>query len=369
MRLSYVCADPGVPVFGAKGASVHVQEMLRTFLRRGDQVEIVCVRTGGDPPADLGAVGVHPVADDDAAIAALLSSLGHLDLVYERYSLRGRAGMAHAALLGVPGVLEVNSPLIDEQERHRTLDDRAAAESALREAVGHASTVACVSEPVASWVRDRTAASNVLVAPNGVDVTRMRPAAQPPDGPFTVGFLGTFKPWHDLGTLLEAAALTARMRLLLVGDGPTREWCERRASEPDLAGRVVFTGTRPPHEIPDLLRSLHAGVAPAPPDSGGYFSPLKVLEYLASGLPVVATRTGPLEELVTDGHDALLVPAGDVTALAAALARLRDERALRVRLGAAARRTALGRTWDALLARVIDHAGHAKSRRAVAGVA
>jgi glycosyltransferase involved in cell wall biosynthesis len=366
MRITYVCADPGVPVFGAKGASVHVQEMLRAFLRRGDQVELVCVRPGGVAPDDLTDVRVHVASDDDAAVAVKLSGLGHVDLVYERYSLRGRAGMAHAAALGAPGILEVNSPLIDEQQRHRALTDRGAAEQALRAAVADATTVVCVSEPVAAWVRDRTAATNVLVAPNGVDVRRMRPAASPPEGPFTAGFIGTFKPWHDLETLLEAAALTPEIRLLLVGDGPTRGLCERLASEPGLAGRVVFAGPRPPRDIPDLLHQMHIGVAPAPPDAGGYFSPLKVLEYLAAGLPVVATRTGPVEELVTDGHDALLVPAGDVQALAAALARLRDEQVLRVRLGAAARRTALGRTWDSLLARVIDHALH---RHPVEGVA
>lgn len=358
MRIAYVCADPGVPVFGVKGASVHVQEMLRTFLRRGDQVELVCVRRGGEPPADLCDVRVHEVADHDAAVAAELAAMEDIDLVYERYSLAARAGMAHAAAHGVPGVLEVNSPLIDEQQRHRTLGDRGAAERVLREAVADSSSVVCVSEPVAAWVRELTSATNLIVVPNGVDVARVRPATASPGGPFTVGFVGSFKPWHGLDALLEAAARTPDVRLLLVGDGPTRERCELRASEPDLAGRVLFTGSRPPAEIPGLLHQMHVGVAPTPPDAGGYFSPLKVLEYLAAGLPVVATRTRPVEALVTDDHDALLVPAGDVPSLAAALGRLRDDPALRVRLGSAARRTALGRTWDAVLARVLDHASH-----------
>jgi len=358
MRITYVCADPGVPVFGVKGASVHVQEMLRAFQRRGDQVELVCARQGGEPPADLRAVRLHEVGDDDAAVAAELMARPDVELVYERYSLAGRAGMAHAAALCVPGVLEVNSPLIDEQQRHRTLADRGAAERVLRVAVAGASTVACVSEPVAHWVRGLTSATNLVVAPNGVDVARVRPATRSPDGPFTVGFVGSFKPWHDLETLLEAVALTPDVRLLLVGDGPTREQCELRVRKPDLTGRVDFTGSRPPAEIPQLLHQMHVGVATTPSDAGGYFSPLKVLEYLAAGLPVAATRTGPVETLVTDDYDALLVPAGDVPSLAAALGRLRDDGALRARLGAAARRTALGRTWDSVLERVLDHALH-----------
>jgi glycosyltransferase involved in cell wall biosynthesis len=365
MHIAYVCADPGVPVFGAKGASVHVQEMLRTFLRRGDQVALVCVRPGGSAPEGLGGVSLHAAADD-AGVAAALSGLGPVDLVYERYSLAGRAGMAHAAQHGVPGVLEVNSPLIDEQQRHRTLTDRSGAEQVLREAVGHASSVVCVSQPVADWVAALAPAPNVLVAPNGVDVTRVRPATTTPPGPFTVGFVGTFKPWHGVDTLLEAVAMTPQVRALLVGDGPTRGRCELRAAAPDLAGRVAFLGARTPAEIPSLLHRLHVGVAPAAPDAGGYFSPLKVLEYLAAGLPVVASRTEPVEALVTDGHDALLVPAGHVPSLAAALARLRDDPALRARLGAAARRTALGRTWDAVLARVLEHVAGARPLEGVA---
>ncbi|MDQ1664420.1 MAG: hypothetical protein QOH75_451 [Actinomycetota bacterium] len=356
MRVAYVCADPGVPVFGVKGASVHVQEMLRTFGRRGDEVELVCVRAGGQPPADLRGVRVHEVVGDDVAVAAQLRAMEPVDLVYERYSLAGRAGMAHAAARGVPGVLEVNSPLIDEQQRHRVLADRRAAKEVLRGAVADASVVVCVSDPVGAWVGNLTGATNVVVTPNGVDVGRIRPAATPPGEPFTVGFVGSFRPWHGLGTLLEAASQTPGIRLLLVGDGPTREGCERRAAAPDLDGRVHFAGPRPPGDIPGLLHQMHVGVATAPVDAGGYFSPLKVLEYLAAGLPVVATRTGPVEALVTHDHDALLVPAGDVPSLAAALARLRDDPVLRVRLGSAARRSALGRTWDAMLARVLDTA-------------
>lgn len=52
MRVAYVCADLGVPVFGAKGCSIHVQEIVRSFLKRGDQVELFVARVGGvvQPP-------------------------------------------------------------------------------------------------------------------------------------------------------------------------------------------------------------------------------------------------------------------------------------------------------------------------------
>ena len=359
MRVTYVCADPGVPVFGSKGASVHVQEVLRAFVRRGDDVDLVCVRRGGTAPAGLEGVAVHEVADDRAvgeALAAGGRAVGPPDLVYERYSLTGRAGMLHAVDRGVPSVLEVNSPLIDEQRRYRGVVDAEAAQGVLRDAATAASTVVCVSEPVADWVLALAPGSRVLVQSNGVDADRVRPGALLPPGPMTVGFVGTFRAWHGLDDLMAAVALVPDVRLLLVGDGPGRAACEVRATARDLAGRVTLTGSLPPAEVPAQLQRMHVGAAPAPPQAGGYFSPLKVLEYLAAGLPVVASRTGPVEALVEDGRDGLLVEPGDVEALAAALRRLRDDAGLRATLGTAARSTALRHTWAGVLDRVVDHA-------------
>ena len=71
MRLAYVCADPGVPVFGRKGCSVHVQEMLRAFVRLGACVDLFAARVGGDTPRGLELVRVHrlplPATSDTSA--------------------------------------------------------------------------------------------------------------------------------------------------------------------------------------------------------------------------------------------------------------------------------------------------------------
>src|SRR2546422_3325623 len=208
MRIAYVCADPGVPVFGRKGCSVHVQEMLRVLQGHGAGVDVFAARVDEAPPSGLESLQVQhltPVGDGDppshaAAIAALndelaalLDRAGPYDLVYERYSLWSFAAMEHAATAGVPGLLEVNAPLIEEQATYRGLRDAAGADRVAARAFRVASVLLAVSTEVATWLERRGAAGDrVHVIPNGVDAERFRPDVRPatpgPPGSFTVGF-------------------------------------------------------------------------------------------------------------------------------------------------------------------------------------
>ncbi len=374
MRVAYVCADQGVPVFGTKGSSVHVQEVLRALRRRGAEVVLLAARTGGEPPADLADLEVVALprakADDPARrerrcmeaneeALRLLAAQGRVDAVYERYSLWGTAGTAYARRCGIRSVLEVNAPLPDEQARHRVLVHAAEADAVARRALAAAGTVLAVSEPVAAWARAMAPATAVEVVPNGVDPDRFAPAVDARrgrGGPFTVGFVGTLKPWHGLEVLVDAvAALGGDARLLLVGDGPLREAVAARAAAVGLGGRLEAVGAVDPAGVPALLGRADVGVAPYPPSTSDYFSPLKVYEYLAAGLPVVASRVGQTAQVLVDGETGVLVEPGDPAALAAALRALRDDVALRERLGSAGRRLVLAeRTWDAVARRILD---------------
>ncbi|SEF17498.1 glycosyltransferase family 4 protein [Jiangella alba] len=377
MRVAYVCADPGVPVFGSKGASVHVTEVLRVLVGLGARVDLFCRRTGGVVPPGLSGVRVHrlpaPVAHDAAArelellgqareIEAAVQAAGPFDLVYERYSLWNAATMGWARSAGVPAVLEVNAPLVDEQAEHRTLVHRDEALSVLRAAAMCATVVSCVTEPVAGWVQSVAGPAPVLVQPNGVDVDRFRPAPGRRPHPFTVGFVGTLKPWHGVGVLAHAFALLRHecpeARLLVVGDGPGAPGLRASLEASGCAGSAELTGAVPPSAIPALLRTMDVATAPYPADAGAYFSPLKVYEYLATGLPVIASRTGQLPKVVRDGVDGVLVPPGDPAALARELIRLRRDPGRRRRLGRAARAgVERHHTWRAVVTRTLAAAG------------
>jgi glycosyltransferase involved in cell wall biosynthesis len=382
VRVAYVCMDPGVPVFGTKGCSVHVQEVLRGLVGRGASVSLYAARSGSHRPDDLAAIrarwfGAAPgqprrgreeaALEANPQLARALAADGPFDLVYERYSLWSHAGMEYALDSGVPGLLEVNAPLIDEQAARGALADAAAASRVASRVFAAAGALLAVSGEVAAYLERFTAArGRIHVVPNGVNVGRIHPevpaALAPERGGFTIGFVGTLKPWHGLDTLVEAFAHLHRAdgdaRLLIVGAGPEEARVAEGLRRAGVLHAAHLAGAVAPSEIPAFLTSMDVAVAPAPPLENFYFSPLKLFEYMAAARPVVAARIGQIAEVVHDGVDGLLYPPGDAAALAASLDRLRRDPALRARLGAAARQTILrSHRWDHTVDRILRLAG------------
>ncbi|MEJ7782122.1 MAG: glycosyltransferase family 4 protein [Solirubrobacteraceae bacterium] len=382
-RVAYLCADAGIPVCGSKGASVHVQAVVGTLARRGLEVELLTTRPEGERPESLRDVGLRglppapkgePAARErlaqanDAVNAARLTALGPLDLVYERYSLWSAAPLEAAHAAGVPTVLEVNAPLVDEQAEHRSLVHRHEAERSTARALAAADVIVAVSDGIAAWLDGcPEAEGRVHVISNGVDPRRFPPPARElrarrPGEPFTVGFVGTLKPWHGLDTLVAAfVALRERhpeARLRIVGDGPQRQAVRDALAAAGALEAAELVGAVTPAEVPGHLAAMDVAVAPYPDLRPFYFSPLKMVESMAAGLAVVASRVGALDDLVAHGATGLLCPPGDPVALAGALAELAGDPARCARMGAAGRSRVLAEhTWDAVVDRVLALAG------------
>lgn len=393
MRLAYICADPGIPVFGSKGASVHVQEVVRALQRRGTSVELFAARAADDPSRQLQDVRCHalPLATEgDSAsrereavaandrLTAMLHEAGPFDVVYERFSLWSFGGMEYARGEHIPGLLEVNAPLIEEQADHRVLVDRPMAEHIAARAFAAASAALAVSSEVAEYAARFTPRDRVHVVPNGVDPERCAPHIPPrlpaPPGVCTLGFAGSLKPWHGVDVLLDAFEQIHRVvpqsRLLVVGDGPERSTVEKSVRRLGLSDSIISTGAVSPDQVPGLLTSMDVAAAPYPRRRDFYFSPLKIFEYMAAGLPTVASRIGQVTEIIEHEVTGMLCPPGDPDALAQGVIDLFTNAAKRRRLGASARRrVCAAHTWDSVASRILEIAASAReeARTAVAG--
>ena len=148
----------------------------------------------------------------------------------------------------------------------------------------------------------------------------------------TVGFAGRLMAAKALDVGLEALARVPDVALVVVGDGPDRARLEGRTRELGLDSRVRFLGARSRDDVIRMLYAVDAAVLPSRWEN----FPHLVVEALAVGTPVIASAVGGVPELVRDGENGLLVPAGDVEALASAIRRLLEDEALRARLAAAA---------------------------------
>lgn len=379
MRIAYVCGDPGVPVFGSKGCSIHVQEICRALQNRGATVDLICARTGGDAPSDLSDCRVHELAlphcDDlrqrefeqyvwNERCRQALDDLGKVDLVYERYSIWNAAAMQWARTLGIPSVLEVNAPLIEEQQRHRGLIAFEQATKMTSACFRAAGAVYAVSGEIVPYCERFVGLRRpVHVIPNGVNVSRFSPdqTAEIPFDGVTFGFIGSLKPWHGVELLLEAFSLLCNaqemtrnqglevpdIRLLIVGDGPQADVIQEQLRfRPKVRDHVVLTGAVSPDRVGAVLNSMDVAVAPYPEMEEFYFSPLKVFEYMASGRAVIAANTGQIPEIVRHRFNGLLYPPGDTVSLAGAMMRLLCNPRLRRSLAWQARESSLQHTWD-----------------------
>ena len=373
---------------------VHVAELLSAMQREGHRVRVVAPGVDGTPGearAQTEQASAHGRTGELVArlgavrhrLPAWLAELMELaysvpaylrlrraaltvqpEVIYERYNLFLLAGVWLKRRLGVPLLLEVNAPLAWERAAHGRLSLTALARWSERYVWRRADMVLPVSDVLADHVRAAgVPESRIAVIPNGVRPEVYAAARQGPDrrsalgltdGRVVFGFVGFIRPWHGLERVLEAfAGLDVPAHLLVVGDGPARPALEQRAAELGLSDRVTVTGAVPHAEVPGYLRAFDVALQP---DVTAYASPLKLVEYMAAGLAIVAPDRPNIREIVRDGTSAILVAPGDDAAFAGAIRRLAGDPELRARLGEAAAAAVIeeGRTWDANAARVIE---------------
>jgi glycosyltransferase involved in cell wall biosynthesis len=214
-----------------------------------------------------------------------------------------------------------------------------------------ADAVAPVSEPLADAMAalPRSSGAPCSVIPNGVDTDLFRPLPVRPnwladrgiDGRFVVGWVGGFRAYHGLDqidALLDALEQDLPDAVLcLAGTGPMA--AQLASVQRNHPRSLQLLGPQPQDKIPEVLAGFDVCLHLSRPGDGQHYSPLKVLEYLACGRPIVAAQSKTTAQL-TNGVDALLVAPGDVRATARAIRTLHDDPLLGQRLGTNGRLTA-----------------------------
>lgn len=205
----------------------------------------------------------------------------------------------------------------------------------IRHTLESSSVVLALSSRWAGFLRGFAPAAEVVVIPNSVPLP---PSANQPEEPGRILFLGQVEPRKGIYELVEAVALLRarfpQVELAVGGQGAMAE-LRRRAAQWNVADRIDELGWVDAGQKAQQL--ARAAIFCLPSHAEGL--PMAMLEAMAAGKAIVVTGVGGIPDAVRDGDNGLLVPPGDVQALAAALARLLDDEQERRRLGARARAT------------------------------
>ena len=404
MKILYLCFDPSIDLAAETGGAVHVRAMIRAMGELGHEITVLgsCIsrpewiesqtsarvipcgiarlnRALGKAIRRTNKALSRPLRRYPDAVrllhngtffnkAAKIVRRLSPDFIYERYSLWGIAGFILAKRYRVPLALEVNAPLVYEQQRYREklAWPRLARWMECRVWQG-ANPAIVVSEPLRNHLEEAGVASEqIRVLPNAVDAKwfaadsgNIRP---PQDSQgrdrFVLSFVGSFKPWHGADFLLsvfeEFHKLQPSSRLLLIGDGPLKSELQEKARLAGLEKAVVFTGIVPHEEIRRYLATVDVALAPYPRLDNFYYSPLKLFEYMAAGRAVVASNDGQISQFIRHRVTGLLYEPGNRAELLNCLCELWKDAALREELGRNARKASEAFTWERNATRVLE---------------
>lgn len=341
------------------GQHVHIQEIIKSLQKQGHEIILVAPRAGENQAfgGDGGMVStlkkstpkvIYEILEFSYAFVAAAKLLWAIkkhspDFIYERFNLFTPAGIWVKKIVGLPLLLEVNAPLYEERNEHDGLGLRRLAKWSQAYTWRQADVVLPVTGVLAEQViAYGVNPSLVHVVPNGINAEEFmvdRPSLKPPidtSNRTVIGFVGFCRKWHGLDRILALLLRPENEHLffLLVGDGPAVPALREYAAENGLSDRVHITGIVQRIDMPMWLQPIDIALQPAVVD---YASPLKLLEYMATGKAIVAPDQPNIRELLKHEHNALLFQPDSQDDFIHACNRLACDRALREQLAENAR--------------------------------
>lgn len=336
MRILYICGDQGIPVFGRKGASTHMREMIAAFRRQGHEVCLASPDLGGDrrreeefelvqlpsPRSKLLGKDGRYLSANFAARKVLLDAATTFKptVIYERSALYFTAGHWLMERTGLPRILEVNT-LLAEELAHRLHYPSLAAKFE-RKVILKAPAIASISNYMARELEEQlgrprhtTRAFSMAVDPDRFkptnDAADRRRQRGWDDTHIVLGFVGSMNEYHKPSWFTDLAEKILRrgetnLRFLVVGGSPKKIDRERnRLLKWVDEGIVHYTGSVPQGELNGWLTMMDAVLVPgASPQS----TPTKIFEAAAVGTPLLLPATEPIRELCGDDAPFLFRP-------------------------------------------------------------
>lgn len=355
MKICYLCADPGIPIFGRKGCSTHVRETCATLTALGHEIRLLCSNPEGDRDGAEAAGALDIVSVAAPRSRKLGFDLRHIildrrfgraleklidawrpDAIYERYSLYSRAGLRSARRHKLPRLLEVNAFLTREQEDRIRLGPLARLVE--RSIIRSAPRVIVVSEPLRTEVAQLGVPADAVVRmPMAVNLDKFNPTIDGSavrrqhglDDVFVIGYVGTLAGWHGLKLLEDVAE---RLRdggappfafMIVGGEGDKLEHNRARVRERGLEGSIRFIGSVPYEDVPRHIRAMDAAVVP---DTTYWSSPAKLFEYQACGVPVIAPSYPAIHNALDHGREGLIFKPLDTAEMARLIRQMMDNR-------------------------------------------
>jgi glycosyltransferase involved in cell wall biosynthesis len=363
-----------------KGASTHITYFVKGLVEAGYDVQMI---TAGDPslPAEDTYHGARlkrvisqetnflrrAMSFSEAVIGHLADGRGytvaHFRSIWSGYPLvQAREQHGYRTLFEVNGL-----PSIELKYHYPALKGAPVLNKIKHQEVATlhlADHIICPSRVTREYITSLgIPPERVTVIPNGVDTARFSPCPAPLGERPLLIYIGTLAGWQGLDTLLEAMPLVlaehpARLRIVGKGRKEQRKALQKRIRKMGLAEWIGLEGSVSHNTIPQMINQAHLGLAPLSFNDRNVTQgccPIKVLEYLACGKPLVAANLPVVRELVCDGQEALLFTPDDPADLARCILALLNDPPLAEQLAeAGCRRVRREFTWEIAQQKLLD---------------
>ncbi|HLG02516.1 MAG TPA: glycosyltransferase family 4 protein, partial [Bacteroidia bacterium] len=245
------------------------------------------------------------------------------DLIYERSAWLQDSGALVAKKKNIRYCVEVNAPFPEEMREFENAGSwfEKVGKGKMRYQLSVADCLVVVSSALGNYLacEFKIDPSKIQVIPNAVDPQRFNVSPDDVNGfrakyglsnAKVLGFVGSIFPYHGVDKLIDAFATIAGemknlpLKLLIVGDGYLLPALKEQAVALGIEKDVIFTGPLPPAEIPVALSAMHIGIMAK---TNWYGSPVKIFEYGAAGLQIIAPDTISVRDVMVPGEDGLLV--------------------------------------------------------------